>query len=390
MRILIALAVAGLAGTASATRLEHVGTVTAATSPAALHAVGDARYIALNELTCPEECLTDILDVTTLDVHRITIRRDALERKFGHPSGRYRALGGQVASYTPTRTGLFLHDDDAGTTRYTYAEVDSKTGRIVRAVDLGTSSGKTDMYFVGTDSERGDAWFSVEEYSGPRESRLGFRRAKSAKSITFRRVDLGTFAVTDETSVALSERAQSGPLEIQLTVHPADDFSRFAVVEYWEDPFPLSPAGNVYVIDVANATSFAIPTLPVTYGAVFSRDGKYLYLSSSQTGAVERVDLATHKIDQQVTGPKLVHHLAIAPDDGSLIALGSSAHYVTFDLPKLAKTRELTHDKRLAPAFESLFGGGVVARYGGYVVVAQPSGPKWSTTRDFVVARVVK
>ena len=380
MRLVFAL-LPLLAGSASAARLEYVGTVTAASSPSALHAVGDAHYIALTEVLCPDACFAQVLDVTSLEVHRIETKRGALEARFGEH--------GVVASYTPTRTGLFMHADTGNGTRYSYVEVDSKTGRVVRSAALGTSSGTTDIYFVGTDSERGDAWFSVEQYSGPRDPQLGYRRAKSATSIALRRVDLGTFAVVDEATVTLPERAQQGPLEIQLTVHPADDFSRFAITEYFEEPYKLSPAGSVYVVETATATSFAVPAPPVTYGAAFSRDGKYLYLSSAQTGNVSRVDLATRKIDQQVTGPKLVHHLAISSDDRNLIALGSGARYVDFELTKLSHANERTHDKRLAPAFESLFGGGVVARYGGYVVVAQPTGTKLKDTEDFVVARIV-
>jgi len=378
MRLVLAL-LPLLAGSAVAARLEYAGTVTAATSPAALHKVGDAHYIALTEVLCPDACFAQVLDVTTLEVHRIDTKRGALQR-FGER--------GVVASYTPTRTGLFMHADTGNGTRYSYVEVDSKTGRVVRSAALGTSTGATDMYFVGTDSERGDAWFSVEQYSGPREPSRGFARAKSATSITLRRIDLGTFAISDDATVTLSERPQPGPLEIHLTVHPADDFSRFAIVEYWEEPYKLSPAGNVYVVETATATSFSIPAPPVTYGAAFSRDAKYLYLSSAQNGKVSRVDLATHKIDQTVTGPKLTHHLAISPDDHDVIALVSGARYVDFDLPSLRGT-ERTHDKRLAPAFESLFGGGVVTRYGGYVVLEQASGKKLTDTLDYVVARVV-
>jgi hypothetical protein len=380
MRLALAL-LPLLAGSAAAARLEYAGTVTAASSPSALHAVGDAHYIALTEVLCPDVCFAQVLDVTTLEVHRIETKRGALQRFGEH---------GVVASYTPTRTGLFMHADSGHGTRYSYVEVDTKSGRIVRSAPLGTSTGATDIYFVGTDSERGDAWFSVEQYSGPRDPQLGYRRAKSATAIALRRIDLGTFAVTDDAAVTLAERAQSGPLEIQLFVHPADDFSRFAIVEYWEQPHKLSPAGNVYIVETATATSFSLSAPPVTYGAAFSRDGKYLYLSSAQSGTVSRVDLATHKIDQTVTGPKLTHHLAISPDDRNVIALVSGARYVDFDLPKISRGTERAHDKRLAPAFESLFGGGVVARYGGYVVLAQPTGTKLKDTEDYVVARVVK
>lgn len=387
--MLAIVGVAALAGAASAQRVEYAGKVTAAESPYALHQAGDARYLALTPLLCPNDCFADVLDLATRTVHRVTTPVATLEHRFGHRVGPAFWLDGQVASYTPERTGLFLSDDKDGTTRYSYAELDTATGRLVRDVELGTFKGDADQYFAGTDSERGVAWFYLEQYRGPRRPDHGYRRERSASSIAFRKLDLRTLALSDVIEVDLPERVQSGPLEIQLFVHPADDFSHFAVVEYWENPHPITPAAGVYIVDPVARTSFAVAAPPVAYGAAFSRDGKYLYMASDDDGSLSRVDLAKRAIDRVVTGPK-VARIAVAPGDRGLVMFGTSKRYVTFALPGLTAPRELRHVPELAPAFDELFDAGVISRDGRYIVIPQRRGETLGDTDDYVIGRITE
>ena len=393
MRLALMTAIVAFATPARAQNIEYVGTAVAHTSPASLYRVGDARYLTLTELLYDgATARVDVLDLTSQAVAHVEVARATLANKFGRfdaALNRTQPPDGVLAVYEPTRAGLYLSDDlIQPTRRHWYVEVDGH-GTITRTATLGATSSDTEVHLIGTDLAHDAVWFTFERFGGPWDK--SFKRAAGPSEIAFRRLDLKTLKLADVVSVALPARKMKSGYEDQVMVHAADDFSRFAVVEYDEPEFHTSPAASVFFVDPDRATSFSVPAVDTTYGVAFAHDGKNAYLVGAGSGTVARVDLAKQAIDKRVKGPKLIHHAVVSADDSRLYVLGSSKSYVVFDLPTL-RAREYTHAKQVAPAAAELFGGGVISLDDRYFVLQQalPPGPSiaYSPTQEFVIARL--
>ncbi len=345
---LVCLALCLATGSAAARDVTPLATVTTDSMPATLLRIGD-HQVSLTSFTCDgDACHVDALDTRTRKLRRIPAARKELERHFGRPA-QYRSLELELLFLDATRAGFLVENDEVqGSTRY-YAELDARTGAILRSTKLGTWQDNVDVYPIGADTK--SAWFFEQRYDGPRLQQLHFNHEKSAHTLVIRKIDLQSLAVTDVASIALPQRKG---WDHELFVHAAADFSRFAFVEYREEPAGPKPAASIYIVDSATGAHFTVAAPEVVYALAFSPDRKYAYYSSAVTGQVSRLDLATRKVDLVVRGPKLTHHAAISADGKRLFMLTSSRGYVAFDLPSFKPATELKHKPSVADGFGSL------------------------------------
>src|SRR5678815_5719632 len=314
------LVLAALAAPAHAGQIDFVGKVT---SPAIVgmsrRPLGDPNFVALSPLLYDGQngAAVTVLDIGGLTITRVATSRYEMVRNFGRKDPQLRLAvppGGELVSYRPGRAGLFLQEYVfGGPSRHWYAEIDGH-GRVVRSVELGDTVKDQYMEFAGTDGQNGESWFVVYDLN----------------QAILRRVDLKTLAVSDPITVQRGARGRTTGYEEQLFIHSAPDFSRFALVEYFEDGLGMKP-GQVYILDPAQRTYFGVNAPSTAYGVALAPGGQYAYLGSCQHGTVMRLDLATHKIDKKIGGPVFLHHLAISPDGRSLFALASSKKYTVYD-----------------------------------------------------------
>ena len=366
---------------AAAQRVELAGRVTASRTVLSQRRVGEARYIALSDLFYRDrEAVVEVLDLTTRSVIQVAARRTALEHRFGVSRGGSVAVPqGDVVVYRDGVVGLALASAAVvSPRRYWYAELDARTGKLLRVADLAALRDGEQLEVIGADVDGGSAWFAI--------TRLGTH----GRSLVLRRLDLGTLEQQDEQRVALAPRPEGGH-EHAVRVHAAADFSRFAIVEYVEDGVGMAP-GHVYVVDPVSGGSFSVAAPAAAYGVAFSADGRYIYVGSAQRGTISRIDVAAGRIDKQVAGPRFLHHLVISPSGKKLFALASSSSYAVYDLPDLQARSDATHPPGVAPAMAELHGNGCASLDGAYFVAPEAEDPRkpHAEDRSYVIARLIE
>jgi hypothetical protein len=278
---------------AAAQRVELAGKVTASRTVLAQRRVGEARYIAISDLFYRDRAaVVEVLDLTTRSVIQVAAKRAVFERRFGVSRGGSVAVPqGDVVVYRDGVVGLALASAPViSPRRYWYAELDARTGKLLRVADLAVLRDGEQLEVIGADADGGAAWFAV--------TRIGPR----GRALVLRRLDLGSLEQQDEQRVELAARAEAQGHEHAVRVHAAADFSRFAIVEYAEDGVGMAPA-HIYVADPVAGTAFAVAAPPAAYGVAFSPDGRYIYVGSAQRGTIARIDVAAGRIDKQVSGP---------------------------------------------------------------------------------------
>ena len=381
-----------IGGTASAQRLEFVGKVPVSGTADTVRPAGDPRYIAVSALTYSANAATlDVLDLQQTKVTTVQLSRTMLMNKFGHWDsrlGRSMPPEGELVRYDGNRVGMYLADNVLVLPRrHWYAEIDLATGRLVKSVVVAALDDRQDLHFIGADVGRDAAWFYVERYDSGRNAKGGHTHGQS--EVAFRRVDLRSFAVTDEVTVTQPGRRMRSGYEDHMMIHHASDFSHFAIVEYDEADLHITPAPSVYIIDPYAKTSFSVPALDTKYGVAFSRDGKYAYLASARVGTIARVDLAAQKIDKRVAGPALTHHAIVSPNGSKLFVIGSSNKYSVYDLPALDHRTDLAHAPEVAPGAQQLFGGGIGSLDDRFFVMRDAMHKDYSPSHVVVIAKLV-
>jgi hypothetical protein len=384
LRPLVALALAlgalALSPDAAAHRVELAGKVTASRTVLSQRRVGEPRYVAISDLFYRDRTgYLEVLDLVDQRVIQITAKRSMLEKRFGaQRNGVVTPPQGEIVWYRPDAIGVALSETTSGSSRrFWYAELDPRTGRLIRSADLATLRDGEQLALIGADGAGDAAWFAITARDG------------RGRALVLRRFGLTTFEVSDEQRLPLPRRAAAGAREHGVQVHASADFSRFAVVEYVEDGVRMAP-GHVYIVDPAAGTSFAIPAPSAAYGVAFSADGKYVYLASAQRGTITRVDVAGRRVDKQVAGPHHVHHLVISPGGGKLFALASSASYAVYDLPDLRARSDAPHPQGMAAAMTQLYGNGIASLDGAFFVVPEAEDRnKPARDRTYVIARLV-
>ena len=381
LRALIVAAIAGCAGRAVAQTFTPVATVTSHGGGVAEPRVVGDHYVGLDIMTCDgDDCHVDIANTQSLAIERVHASRARLARKLGHAGA---MLEARLVSYDGDRAGLMIAGAEPGSSHW-YAELDARTGAVVRATRLAPWSADVDVYPVTADLAHHAVWFAAVSFDGPRREDLHFARERSARSLALRRIDLADLATADVATLALPARLQAAPLEDDVSIHVSPDGAHVAVVEYFEEPHHLSPPASAYVIDTATGASFAVPVPEVVYAAAFSPDGKYLVMSSAVTGEIRRVDLHTHAADLVVRGPKQTHQAFVTPNGKRVAVLGSSPRYVALDLPGLGHASELAGDARLA---SSMGGAPAAITPDSLIVVALPFGATLDQ-RDYAIVRL--
>ena len=370
-----------LASPATAQRVELAGRVTASRTVLSQRRVGEARYVAISDLFYQDRsAILEILDLATLSVVQVTAKRATLERKFGHAhDGVVSVPQGDVVQYRDGIVGLALSESGAAATRhYWYAELDARSGKLVRSTELATLRTGDQLQVIGADPTGTAAWFAITE-TRPR-----------GRTVMLRRLDLGSLERRDEQRVALGPRTARGR-DHAVTVHASPDFARFAIIEYVEDGAQLGP-GQVYIADPAAGTTVAVPAPPTTYGVAFSADGRYVYLGSAQRATISRIDVAAGRIDKQVAGPRNLHHLVISASGAKLFAFATSSTYAVFDLPDLKARTDATHAAGIAPAMIQLHGEGIASLDGAFFVVPDVEDRRKPSPRErtYVIARIVE
>lgn len=387
---------------AAAQKIELAGRVSGAPlSGQYIHALGDARFVAVSKLSYDgDRAYVELVDVTTPSVIEVVTTRAVLEVFGRRDPGAHRGIyppRGELVFLDPAKAGLFLYDDFGQTTsrRHWYVEIARSTGALLRSTNLGAFDGDDDLHYIGTDRIQDRAWFWIERYDTPPPG--AHARTRGPKQLTLRRIDLQTHAIWDEMSIALPARpiVTSGHFEAKVDVFASDDLSRFAVVEYSESLFHPTPRASVYVMEPRTSTSFSVPAPETAYSCAFSRDGKALYLASAGGSTVTSVDLVAKRILKTVATPSLPRGLAISPSGSTLFVLGWPESYAVYDLPSLSNRKDLAHDPQVKAAATKYFGNGAVTRDGTHLVFRErtPLSTTWTVGVDpptpFVVARIV-
>jgi DNA-binding beta-propeller fold protein YncE len=367
--ILVLVAVA-VAAPAAAQKIEHAGTVSSPNIPGlSKRRVGDPRYVALSSLNYdgPQGADVAVLDLVTLKVVQVGTTRDQLGKRFGTYNAQ---LGltippmGELAYYTPERAGLSLYEYvPGGPNPHWYAELDPRSGAIRRSASLGAVPNGEYLEFAGADERRGQAWWVL------------LRK----QEVVLRRLDLRTLAVAEVMTVPMVVRTSSSGYEDHRFIHASPDFSRFVVVDYYEDGLEMDK-GNVTVIDPLARSFFTVNAPSTAYGVAFAPGGKHLYLGSCQHGTIFRLDVAKQKIDARIAGPVFLHFLAVSADGKSVYALHTGKKYSVFD-DDLTSRRDRNHAKEVAPAATEMFGGGHVSPDGFFVVQQAGSGADYVVTQ---------
>jgi len=370
-----------LSSSAAAHRVELAGRVTASRTVLSQRRVGEARYVAISDLFYQDRsAILEVLDLATLSVVQVTAKRAVLERRFGHAhDGVVSVPQGEVVQYRDGIVGVALSESGAGATRhYWYAELDARSGQVVRSTELATLRTGDQLQIIGADPAGAAAWFAITE-----------TRARS-RTVLLRRLDLRSLDRRDEQRIALGPRAARGG-DHAVTAHASADFSRFAIIEYMEDGVQMGP-GQVYIADPAAGTTFSVPAPPTAYGVAFSADGRYVYLGSAQRATISRIDVAAGRIDKQVAGPRNLHHLVISASGAKLFAFATSSSYAVYDLPDLKARTDATHPAGIAPAMIQLHGEGIASLDGAFFVVPDVEDRRKPNPRErtYVVARIIE
>jgi hypothetical protein len=305
-------------------------------------------YMAMTELGCPagEPCSVDVVDLHARSVLQIDVPREPMQRRFA--PGEALAPGGTLVSFDGSRAGFLFEDRFGADHTQSYAELDVHRAKLGRSVRIAKGNDETRV--IGTHA--GVAWFGVSVYDGPRQQQLGFRHDRQARRFIVRTLDLTTLRVRDVASVELPGRAEQSSLDEEMFVQHSADYSHIALFEYWESVAPLSPGGRGFVVDTDSGKSFSFEIPPVVYASAFSPDGRYLFCSSDETGALVRVDLDTQQIANTVRGPKHTGNAAISADGKSLLLFSSPAKtYVEFDLATMT-----AQEQKLPPGLVPAFG----------------------------------
>jgi hypothetical protein len=380
LALAVLLGALALSSPAAAQRVELAGRVTGARTVLSQRRVGEARYVAISDLFYRDRsAVLEVLDLATQSVVQVEANRALFERRFGVArDGAIAVPQGEVVIYTGGVVGLALAEPATGASRrYWYAELDTRTGKLVRAAVLATLRGGEQLEIIGADAAGNAAWFAKTELAG------------RGRVVVLRRLDLATLEARDAQRVALAARAATAAGEHAVTVHAAAEFSRFAIVEYVEDGVRMAP-GHVYIAEPAAGRSFAVAAPPTAYGVAFSPDGRYVYLGSAQLGTISRIDVAAGRIDKQVAAPRYVHHLVVSPSGTKLFALASSTRYAVYDLPDLRARTDAAHATGVASAMVQLSGNGVASLDGAFFVVPEPEDRRPSAhDRAYVIARLV-
>jgi hypothetical protein len=366
---------------AAAQRVELAGRVTGSRTVLGQRRVGEARYIAISDLFYSgRTAFVEVLDLETRSVIQVPAKRSMFERRFGVPRGGGIAVPlAEVVLYREGVVGLSVEEAAvASNRRHWYAELDSRTGKLLRVADLPLLRDGEQLAVIGADAGGRAAWFAIT------------RRATRGRTLVVRRLDLTTLEGQDLLHVALPPRAEGRGREHGVRVHAAPDFSRFAIVEYAEDNVGMAP-GHIYIGDPAGDSSFAVPAPPAAYGVAFAPNGRYVYIGSAQRGTISRIDVTAGKIDKQVAGPRFLHHLVISPSGTRLFALASASTYAVYDLPDLKAHVDAAHPAGLAPAMVQLHGYGIASLDGAFFVAPDAEDPRRASrdARTYVIARLI-
>jgi hypothetical protein len=335
-------------------------------------------YMAMTELGCPagEPCSVDVLDLHARSVLQIEVPREPMQRRFA--PGESLAPSGKLVSFDGNRAGFLFEDRLGADHAQSYAELDVHRAKLGRSVRIAKGNDETRV--IGTHA--GTAWFGVSVYDGPRRAQIGFRHDRQARRFIIRTLDLATLRVRDVASVELPGRAEQSPLDEEMFVQHSADYSHVALFEYWESVAPLSPAGRGFVIDTNSGASFSFEAPPVVYASAFSPDGRYLFCSSDETGALVRVDLDAQQIDTTVRGPKHTGNAAITADGKSLLLFSSPAKtYVAFDLATMT-----AQEQKLPSGLVAAFGiiePAAISDDGGSMLVEDPSSMRKNDTQTW-------
>jgi hypothetical protein len=362
------VAAALLIGTAAhAERLDRFVALSIEPGVAEPRAVGP-DYMAMTELGCPagEPCSVDVVDLHARSVLQIDVPREPMQRRFA--PGEALAPSGKLVSFDGSRAGFLFEDRFGADHTQSYAELDVHRARLGRSVRI--AKGNDEARVIGTHA--GTVWFGVSAYDGPRRQEVGFRHDRQAHRFIIRTLDLTTLRVRDVASVELPGRVEQSSLDEEMFVQHSADYSHIALFEYWETVAPLSPGGRGFVVDTNSGGSFSFELPPVVYASAFTPDGRYLFCSSDETGALVRVDLAAQQIDTTVRGPKHTGNAAISADGKSLLLFSSPAKtYVAFDLATMT-----AQEQKLPPGLVAAFGivePAAVSDDGSAMLVVDPS-----------------
>ena len=95
------------------------------------------------------------------------------------------------------------------------------------------------------------------------------------------------------------------------------DRKRLALPEYLEDP---AGEAAVHVVELETGGHRAYPAPATTYGVAFASVGNALFLGSNRLGTVQRLDLATGKVEREAKGFPRLHKLIAASSGDFLFA----------------------------------------------------------------------
>ncbi|MBU1381639.1 hypothetical protein KKD49_12480 [Myxococcota bacterium] len=228
--------------------------------------------------------------------------------------GRPKCPRGENGIYEPFKgkyfcpvTNSYILDEQFKEVKSTwYYHLDTKTKKVAWKINIG----ETVYPVASSSSQQAILFFSrfqpVTRPDGPK--------------VTFLRLNVKSRKMDWSYSVSVPTRVKKGRMDSSgLSYFVSDDLSRIFMREYDEkdkrhpNGYLSNPKPQGYIIDVQNKKhkNFSVPV--TTYGSVFSKDLKSLFISSHQLGLIIRIDTSTGKEISRINTHRNTYTLALSP-----------------------------------------------------------------------------
>jgi hypothetical protein len=196
-----------------------------------------------------------------------------------------------------------------------FCQFDHRTGRFSDLVKLGDLSESRFLQPIGFDPQGEHLYFALENWPEGKERR-------GPLSLDLARIGLKTLTVDWQLTLDLPKRKPQLGIKGGLFSH---DGRRLVFIEHSELSYPkATPPQRAYLIDVDRKTVDVLPVPVSAYGAVFSRDDRYLMFGSNELGEISRVDLAKRQVDRKSKAISMIGGFALTPSGKSLLVFGNT------------------------------------------------------------------
>lgn len=140
---------------------------------------------------------------------------------------------------------------------------------------------------------------------------------KSGKKVHLYKLNIKLRKIDWNYSLSLPERSKKKISGLSYFV--SDDFSRIFICEYDEkdkkhpNGYLNNPKSQGFIVDLQRKSHVKFTVPVTTYGYVFSKDSKILYISSHQLGLIVRINTSTGKEISRTNTHRNTYTLALSP-----------------------------------------------------------------------------